>query len=162
MQDGMNLFSSFCEKFSKFDETKSYKDLEKIMMSFDASSLELKNTDDVNEIIKELNLVSRKMFTYGMILESQSQVLQNLEDEFERWKAEKSSQLSSAQFKSEVAKDKHIMSAFAEEYSAYTSAISREKYNLGILKCTVRSIDAYSFRLHDMLSVQQKIMDRMS
>lgn len=160
MTDGLNIFSSFCENFRKFDCTKSYKDLDQVMMSFDAATLELKNTDDLNEIISELNKISRKMFTYGMIVESQSQILQNLKDEFEQWKARKSSDLSATQFKSEVAKDKHIMTEFADEYAEYTKSISRENYNYGILKCTVKSLDAYAYRLHDLLVIQQKIMEK--
>ena len=160
MNNAFDQFSSFTESFCRFDETKNYAQFEKTMLAFDANSIELKVIDDVDSIIAELNKISRKMFIYGMVLESQNRVLQQLEDEFDLWNAQKQIELKGTTFKSEASKDKFVKAAFSDEYSAFTSKINTEKYKLGILKRTVDAIDMFSFKLHSILSYKQKILDK--
>lgn len=155
-----NSFYTYTETFKKYDETKRYNDYDNRIIEFNSDTVELSVIEDVDVIISEMNKISKQMFYYGMVFESQSRVLQSLEDEFELWKSQKSSELSGTQFKSEAAKEKHIMSEHSGEYMAFTESLNREKYKLGILKRTIDSIDCYSYKLHSILSYKQKILDK--
>ena len=160
MTDDLSSFSKFSEAFKKFDETKSYKELEKSLIMFDSSIVELQSIDDVDSIISEMNKISRRMFTYGMILESQSQVLQKVEEEFELWKSQKLVVLPKSQFSSEKSKDDYIKSTYVTEYSEFLSNIREEKYKVGLLKRAVNALDSFSYKLHSILSYKQKILDK--
>lgn len=161
MEDIESSFSVIDKVFKKFDETRSYAELNNSMIRFNSEIVELKSVDDVDRIIAELNCIPRKMFMYGMILESQSQVLQKLEDEFDLWKAKKLHEIDKSKFKSEKAKDDYVKVEFEEEYKAYTNQLSTEQYNLGIMKRVVSALESYSFKLHSILTYKQKILEKV-
>lgn len=144
--------AGFKKSFKKYDENKVYNDYEEIEVSFDPSCLELETIDDIHQIMDEINRLSIKIYTYGSYCDAQVRVVQQLEDEFDRWKAEKfhNEHIDDKQFKSEKAKERQLMIVCPDEYWAFTNTIGQEKYKLSLLQRVVKSLEGFGFKLHDL------------
>jgi hypothetical protein len=151
-------FGIFTEPFKKYEEGKGYMELSDVMVGFDSVNLELVNIDDIENIVLELNKISRKMFVYGVILEGQNRILQKLEDEFDVWMAGHSVEVgkSNKDLKSEVAKENLIKNIYKEDYAVYTERIRNEKYRKGLIEKVVKGLDSFSYKLHSILSHKQE------
>ena len=82
-------FGTINETFKLYKENTPYKDLPVNPVVFDSQQLELENYTNLRDIMLQINEISRKLLVYGMIYESQNQVVQQLEDEFDMWQAKK-------------------------------------------------------------------------
>jgi hypothetical protein len=142
----------FKKNFKKYDETKTYNEYEETEVSFDPSCLELESIADIHDIMDEINRLSLKIYTFGSYCDAQTRILQQLEDEFERWKATKYYQdgIDDKQFKSEKSKERHLINKYGEDYWAYINALSLEKHKLSMLQRVVRSLEGFGFKLHDL------------
>jgi hypothetical protein len=122
------------------------------MLSFDSHLLELENSLDVEAIVNELNIISRRILKYGIIVESQAKVLQKLEDSYQMWFAKKTLEVSASRpdLKTEKSKEFLVMVNNEEEYTKYLDNINNEKYKLGLLKRVCNSLDNYSMKLHSI------------
>ena len=143
---------SFVKKFKKYDETRIYNDYEELEIMFDSSFLELDSVTDIHEIMQEINKLSYRIFYYGSLCDSQNRVVQQLEDEFDRWKAEIffNEKIDDKQYKSEKSKERHIFNKYSKEFIAFQNALSTEKYKLSMLQRVVKSLEGYGYKLHDL------------
>jgi len=161
-----------------FKEGISYKDLEEEEVVFSASLLNIENLYDDSLILEEVSKIPQRIYIYGVIYESQSKVVQLLEDEFERWKADKYSELES-ELEPVLNKDgsvstykkvqrtattinQMIISKYKTEYEYYQNKLASERYKLGLLKCVVQSLDNYSYKLHSIHNHLQKLLEKNS
>lgn len=159
-----NDFEDYTVACKSFAENKAFADLTESVVAFNASCLEIADVNDAEVINNEINLVSRKIFRFSMILESQNQVLQLLEDEFDMWYAKKYTDISKAHTGS-----KPLTGVFIEtviktenevEYSGYRSKINSEKYKVSVLKRTVAALESYSYKLHDLQSYRKAAIQK--
>jgi len=166
-----DVFGKFGEMFKEFKEDLVYKDYDEVKIYFDSNMLEIDDSMDLELIIGEINKISRRIFMYGAVFESQQRVLQQLEDEFERWKAEKYVSLEKGmsdesigkdgkvtikkKTMTETAKEKYMISMYSDEYSKYQTKIRNESYKSGLVKRVVGSLDSYSYKLHAILNYRQ-------
>jgi len=164
------VFSKFAKVFKEFEEGSQYNDFKDIEIYFDSQMLEMDDTTDIEAILDEINRISRRIFMYGVVFESQQRVVQELEDEFERWKAEMYVTVDSATesvmdkkgnvtekkiTRTETAKEKYIMTAYADEYEPYRIKLRDEKFKLGLVKRVCAGLDSYSYKLHAILTYRQ-------
>ena len=164
------VFGKFKEVFKEFKEGIDYDDLEEVTISFDSKMLELNDTTDIELIINEINRISRRIYMYGVLFESQQMVVQQLEDDFSMWMAERYTVVDNETetivqkggnvvekkiSRTENAKEKLIMFSCGEEFSKFKDKMKTEKYKLGLLKRTVNALDSYSYKLHSILSYRQ-------
>jgi len=164
------VFGKFGEMFKHFKEGQTYETFDEIKIYFDSNMLEIDDTTDIEMILKEINHISRRIFMYGVVFESQQRVVQQLEDEFERWKAEKYVRVDVATEeimgkdgvartkkinRTETAKEKLIITAFTDEYESYKAKLREEGFKLGLVKRVCGSLDSYSYKLHAMLTYRQ-------
>ena len=135
-----------------FEDNKSITDLKEYALSFDSKLLELENSLDTESILQELNSISKKIFKFGIIYESQSNVLQKLEDEYNFWYAKKYHEVTTKhpELKTQKAGEMLAMLNNEEEYKKYLSDINNEKYKLGLLKRVCNSLDSFSMKLHSI------------
>jgi len=142
----------FSQEFKKYSESGSYDNYNSEHVEFDAEFLELDSITDILTIMDEINKLSLRLFKYGTLCDSQNRVLHKIEDEFDKWKAEKyyAEQIDDKQFKSEKAKERYLMVTFSEEYSRYQNLIHSETYKLSLLQRVVRSLENYGYKLHDL------------
>ena len=147
-----DTFDSINISLKLFEDAKSVEDLKEYALSFDSHLLELENSLDTEAILNELNTISRKILKYGVIYESQSKVLQKLEDEYNMWYARKYHEIIVANptLKTEKAREMLVMLNNEEEYTKYLNEINNEKYKLGLLKRVCNSLDNYSMKLHSI------------
>lgn len=165
------VFGKFGEMFKEFREDQTYEEYEEVKIYFDSNMLRLDDTTDMDLIVKEINRISSRLFMYGVVYESQQRVLQQLEDEFARWKAdlyvglEKSLTEESVgedgklkkkkKTMTETAKDNYIISMYNEEYGGFQTKMRNESYKVGLVKRVVGSLDSYSYKLHAILTHRQ-------
>jgi hypothetical protein len=135
-----------------FEDAKSIEDLKEYALSFDSHLLELENSLDTEAILNELNVISRRILKYGIIYESQSKVLQKLEDTFNFWYNKKLFEVITKhpELKTEKSKEMFVMIDNEEEYAKYLDDINNEKYKLGLLKRVCESLTSYSMKLHSI------------
>lgn len=135
-----------------FEDGKSFEDLKEYMMSFDSHLLELENSLDTEAILQELNSISKKMLKYGIMYESQSKVLQKLEDDFSMWYNKKYFEVVTAhpELKTEKAREMLVAVNNEEEYTNYLNKVNDEKYKVGLLKRVCTSLENYSMKLHSI------------
>lgn len=156
MDKSIDSFGVVSENFKLFKEDKQYQDLAEKVITFDSQSLELENYTNLKDVMQELNEVSRKLFNYGVVYESQNRVLQLLEDEFEVWMAQqyfevdKIYPLTGAKKRTETEKNNLIITHFQQAFTEYKIKISKEKYKLGIIKRAVSGLENYGFKLHSL------------
>jgi hypothetical protein len=151
-----DIFGTISEEYKLFKENNTYTSLPSEHVSFDSKILELANYGDPLLVMKEINEISRKLFIYSIILESQSRVLQLLEDEFDLWQSKKYIEidtifpLPSKNKRTEKEKENLIKTHFEKEYQEYKNLISKEKYKHGVMKRVVSSLESFGFKLHAM------------
>jgi hypothetical protein len=155
MPDIKETFGVISEDFKLFKENIPYTELPQQTITFNSKELELEQYTNLYDIMKEINEIARKLFLYGMIYESQSRVLQQIEDDFEMWLAKKFSNidslmppLSKSEKRSDKARENFIKSYYEEEYRYYQTLIRNEEYKLGIIKRVVSGLENYGFKLH--------------
>lgn len=149
-------FGIISEEYKLFKEDNTYATLPTAHVEFDSKILELANYGDPFAVIKEINEISRKLFVYGVILESQSRVLQLLEDEFDLWQSKKYIEIDTLfpvppkGKRTEKEKENLIKTHFETDYQKYKELISKEKYKCGVMKRVVSSLESFSYKLHAM------------
>ena len=143
---------SFVKNFKKYDENRIYNDYEEHEVSFDAESLELANATDIHDIMNEINKLSYKTYYFGSLCDAQTRVVQQLEDEFERWKAQiyHNEGIDDKQYKSEKAKERYIFIKYCDDFIAFQNALSTEKYKQSLLQRVVRGLEVFGYKLHDL------------
>lgn len=167
-----DVFGRFEEIFKQYEESKKYSEWKEVKIFFDSKMLKVDDTTDIEIIIKEINNVSSKMFTFGYLYESQQKVVQQLEDEFAEWFAEKYIIVDTTEIeikeglavkyikRTETAKEKLIMAAYKSEYTSYKANLRDENYKLGIVNRVVKSLESYSYKLHSILNYRQMAVQR--
>lgn len=142
----------FSQKFKKFEEGKAYEELPEETIEFDSASVELDNVTDIYVIMDETNKIPAKLFKYGYFCDSQKRVIQQLEDKFERWKAERYHEngIDDKAYKTEKSKERFLMVRFPEVYDKLQADIAAEYYKLALLQRVVKSLESYSYKLHDL------------
>jgi len=168
-------FDGFRENFSYFESGKEIEELENIQITFDSKMLELEDSYNIERINEELNTISRKIFRFGMVLESQTQILQLAEDAFERWHAEKYMEISKdKEYKTnakgetlekpvertERQKDYIIMTRFQDEYTELKSKVYAEKHKHRLIKRAVSSLEGYSYKLHSLQDYRKAALQK--
>lgn len=169
-----STFGRFSEVFKEFKEDTDYDDMEEVTVTFNSNILELNDTSNIELIINEINKISRRIYMYGVLYESQQMILQQLEDEFDMWLAEKYTVIDNQTEKvptksgvvekkinrTETAKEKMLMFMCGDEYSKFKNDIKTEKYKLGLLKRVVSALDSFSYKLHSILTYRQLSLER--
>jgi hypothetical protein len=102
--------------------------------------------------MNEINVLSYKLYFYGYLCDMQARVLQEIEDEFNKWMAQKFfvESVDDKQFKTEKSKERHIYMTYMTEYTKYEKAIANEKYKLSLLQRVVKSLENFGYKLHDL------------
>lgn len=155
------------------EEGKSYDDLKLQSVEFSAEKLHLVDVHNLELVVAEMNEVPRLLFRFRHIMDLQSKVLQQLEDEYSRWyatrwmeidsqtepKFDKSGQVVGSKKieRTEGAKEKCIMTQFHDEYMQYQTKLREERYKLALIKSTVAALDNYSYKLHSILTYKQML-----
>jgi len=169
------VFGKFEELFKQYDETKTYEEWSQVKILFDAHMLQIEDTSDIESIIDEINKVSSRIFMYGSLCESQQRVVQQLEDEFEKWIAERYVVIDSSPSEeeteggvvkkrkikqTETAKENLLKVAYGTDYSKYQEKLRNEKYRLGLVKRVVSGLDSFSYKLHSILNYRQMAIQK--
>lgn len=169
------VFGQFKEIFKEFKEGVPYDDLEEVTITFNSNMLELNDTTDIELIISEINRISRRIYMYGVLYESQQMIVQQVEDDFSMWMAERYTVIDNETetvmkkggttvekkvSRTENAKEKLIMFTCSDDFSKFREQLKTEKYKLGLLKRTVGALDSYSYKLHSILSYRQLSLNK--
>lgn len=170
------VFCKFGEMFKQFKEGEPYGNFDEIKIYFNSSMLVLDDITDIEVIMDEMNNISSRIYMYGVIYESQQRVLQELEDEFERWLAtrytlmehsiEEEGGLKAKGIikkklpKTEGGKEKLIIYGYDDEYGYFKQKVRDEKYRLGLVKRVCNALDSYSYKLHAMLTYRQLVIEK--
>ena len=151
------------ENYKIYKDNLQYDQLPEQKIAFNASCLELDSYTNLNDIMKEMNEISKKQAIYGFIYESQSRILQQLEDEYNRFFAEKYFEFDKDDEpiykqavivgtkkvkRTESCIEKMILSKYPEECNKFIENLRNEKYKLGLIKRVVSSLDSFSYKLH--------------
>lgn len=167
-----DVFGRFEELFKQYNEDTAYQEWKEVKILFDSKMLMVEDVTDIENIIEEINNVSSKMFTFGYLYESQQKVVKQLEDEYDKWFAEKYIIVDTTEVeikeglavkyikRTESAKEKLIMAAYSTEYSEFQTNLRDEKYKLGIVNRVVKSLESYSYKLHSILNYRQMTVQR--
>lgn len=169
-------FSSFIEEFKQPEDGQDYEDLQSYAVSFDSKDIQLIDPYNLEQIILELNNIPRTLFRYKMIADTQTKLVQQLEDEYNKWYAEKWIEIDNEKepkydrsgnqvgetkvVRTEGAKEKIIITTYNEEYSTFQHRLREEKYRLAIIRSAAASIDNYSYKLHAILGYQEMLIQR--
>src|SRR5271157_305246 len=146
----MDQFKGFKENFKKYKDSATYDEMESQPIEFDVKQIQLENFRNMNEIMHEMNQIATNIFMYGQVCDSQNRIVQQLEDEFERWKAKKIVEcgLDDKSYKTDKAKERYLMCNLEPEYVLYTGKIRSEQYKLSLIKRVVLSLESYAYKLH--------------
>jgi len=170
-----DAFGKFGEMFKRFTEEGDYESYEDVKVYFDSNMLELTDTTNIELIIDEINHISRRLYMYGVIVESQEKIVQELEDEYIEWFArayilveddteyvpQKGGKVVEKKIsRTETAKEKKIIHTYREEFSLRKDRLRTEKYKLGIVKRAVDSLNTYSYKLHAILNYRQLALEK--
>lgn len=150
-----NTFDSFSTPYKVYEEGDIYNNLQEYSVSFESKILELENVHDTEELLNEMNTISRKIFKFGAMYEAQVNVLQKLEDEFSMWYAQQYSELDSKKYSTEKAKEIAIKVNNKDNYEKYQENIREEKYRVGLLKRVIASMESYNYKLHSIFNYRQ-------
>jgi hypothetical protein len=169
-------FSSFLEEFKQPEDGEDYENLQTYAVSFDSKNIQLIDPHNLEQIIIELNDIPKALFRYRMIADTQTKLVQQLEDEFNRWYAEKWIEIDNEKepkydrsgiqigevkvIRTEGAKEKIIITRYSDEYSAFQHRLREEIYRLAIIKSAASSIDNYSYKLHAILGYQEMLIQK--
>lgn len=158
-------FSSYDLVCKFFERDKEYASLTEEVIHFDSTILELKDIYNIELINEEINKIQRKIFMFGVVLESQAQVLQLLTDEYDRWHAEKYLVITPEAEKlkknpTETLKESILLTTYASEYDVYKSRLRTEQYKYNLLKRTVAALEGFSYRLHDLQTYRASAMNK--
>lgn len=163
-------FGKFGEMFKEFQEGKGYSEFEEVKIYFDSNMLELDDTTNIELIIDEINHISKRIYMYGVLYESQQMVVQKLEDDFAAWQAERytiidnetetvqqkgGASIQKKVARTENAKDKLITYTGGDEFLAFQERTRIENYKLGLVKRVVSALDSFSYKLHAILNYRQ-------
>ncbi len=164
-------FTQFKETFKNPEDGELYENLQEYTISFDSKNIQLTDPHNLEQIIIEMNNIPTSLFKYRMIMDLQNKLVQQLEDEYTRWYAERwidvdketepkydkvGNFLGDKKIeRTEGAKEKIIITRFKEDYEMFQHKMREEKYRLSLVKSTVASIDNYSYKLHSILSYKQ-------
>ena len=142
----------FKKQFKKYDETKTYNEYEEVEVEFDPAFLELESATDIHKIMEEVNKLSYKLYFYGFHCDEQVRVVQQVEDEFEKWKATiySTEKMDDKQFKTEKSKERFVMVKHGTDYWAFHNAVSAEKYKLSLFQRVLKALESYGYKLHDL------------
>ena len=158
-----SIFEVVEENYKIYKDNHTYDDLPEQKITFNAACLELDSYTNLNDIMKEMNEISKKQAIYGFIYESQSRILQQLEDEYNRFFADKYFEFDKEDEpiykqavvvgtkkvkRTESCIDKMIMVKYPDECNKFIENIRNEKYKLGLIKRVVSSLDSFSYKLH--------------
>jgi hypothetical protein len=166
-------FTSFKEEFKEPEDGSSYEDLQSFTIQFDSKDVKLIDPHNLEQLIIEMNSIPSTLFKYRMIMDTQAKLVQQLEDEYTKWYAQKWMEVDSQTepkldkagnvigqvkiVRTEGAKEKVIITTFTDEYDEFQRKIREEKYRLSLIKSTVSSIDSYSYKLHSILNYKQML-----
>lgn len=168
-------FVKFSSSYKVPDENSNYTDMLQYPVTFDSNDIQLTDPHNTEEIIVQMNSVPKVLFRYRMIMDAQVKVLEQLEEEYNRWYAEKYIEIDNETesstdkngnvtykkiIRTEGAKDKLIMINYKDDYNNYRAKIREEKYRLALVKSAVASIDSYSYKLHSILNYKQMLQER--
>jgi hypothetical protein len=164
-------FTHFKETFKNPEDGAMYEDLQEYTVSFDSKNVQLVDPHNLELIIIEMNNIPTSLFKYRMIMDLQNKLVQQLEDEYNRWYAEKWMEVDNEKesvldksgnsigekkiVRTEGAKEKIIITKFKEDYELFQHKIREEKYRLALTKSTVAAIDNFSYKLHSILNYKQ-------
>jgi len=142
----------FKRNFKNYDAVQTYSEYTESEVEFDPSFLELDSATDIHIIMQEINKLSYTIYKYGSLCDSQVRVLQQTEDEFEKWKAKVyfDEKIDDKKFKSDKSKERHIMIKYSEEFWKLQNNINAEKYKLSLLQRVLKSLEHYGYKLHDL------------
>ncbi len=169
-------FTSFLEEFKEPEDDQAYENLQKYAVSFDSKNIQLPDPHNLEQIIIELNNIPKTLFRYRMIMDTQTKLVQQLEDEYNRWYADKWIEIDTEKeskydkngtyvgevkvIRTETAKEKVIMTKFKEEYNEFQHRMREENYRLALLKSAVTALDSFSYKLHSILNYQELLIQR--
>jgi len=169
-------FTSFRETFKEPEDGVEYHDLQEYSISFDSKDIQLIDPHNLEQIILELNSIPKTLFRYRMIMDTQTKLVQQLEDEQARWYAEKWMEVDRETepkldksgnivgdvkiVRTEGAKEKIIITRYNTEYSEFQRKLREERYRLSLIKSTVQSLDNFSYKLHAILSYQEMLIQK--
>jgi hypothetical protein len=154
---GIEEFSTLNKQYKVYREGQSYDDMPSTDIFFNSADLVLDNITDIAKIMSELNEISQKIFVFGTVYDSQNRVVQQLEDEFELWKAKNLRNLDAKEFKTEGAKERYLMVTFEEDYTKKLSILNEEKYKLSLMKRVVSGLENYGYKLHALKDASMAI-----
>jgi hypothetical protein len=174
--DFLTPFSSFNEEFTHPQDDKEYEEMDKYPISFDSDSIKLKDETNMELIIKEMNEISSLQFKYRLVMNTQTKIVQIVEDVYTKWYAGKWMDVDSEEEnkydrqgvvigqkrieRTEGAKEKVVITRFPDEYESHKSKIRDEKHKLELIKTTVASIESYSFKLHSILNYNEMLQGK--
>jgi hypothetical protein len=142
----------FKKNFKNYDENKSYSEFTESEVEFNSETLQLNDVEDIHTIMQEINKLSYTIYVYGSLCDSQARVVQQIEDEFEKWKAKVyfDEKIDDKKFKSENNKERQIMIKYGDEFWKYSNNIRAEKYKLSLLQRVMKSLEHFGYKLHDL------------
>jgi len=143
---------SFELDVKEYDDQKSYREYKSKTIGFNPNQLTLESVHDIHKIMEEVNSLSYKLYYWGHLCDMQIRVVQQIEDEFNKWLAQKYfvESIDDKQFKTEKSKERHIYMTYTTEFTEYEKAVATEKYKLSLLQRVVRSLENYGYKLHDL------------
>lgn len=153
----MEEFSSFKKEYKVYKEGQDYDGLKATEIFFDSADLVLDNITDITKIMNELNEISRKIFTYGVIYDSQNRIVQQLEDEFEFWKSSLLKDLDAKEYKTEGSKERYLMVNFKDDYKKFKDRLNSENHKLALMKRVVSGLENYGYKLHALKDASMAI-----
>jgi hypothetical protein len=167
-----DVFGRFEEIFKQYEEDKKYEEWSEVKVLFNSKMLKVDDTTDIEIIINELNNISSKLFSYGYVYESQQKVVQQLEEEFDTWFAEKYIIVDTTPVeikegmtvkyvkRTETAKEKLIIVAYNEEYTEFKTKLADEKFKLGLVSRALKGLENFSYKLDSILKYRQMCVQR--
>jgi hypothetical protein len=166
-------FNSYTIEVKSPEVGKQYDELPGSPVSFESNNICLEDVHNLEVIISEMNDIPKLLFRFRLIMDTQTKILQQLEDEYAKWYAIKWMEVDSQvepkhdkqgaviSFKkverTEGAKEKVIITTYSEEYTSFQEKLREERYKLAILKSTTAALDNYSYKLHAILNYKQML-----
>ncbi len=166
-------FGSFSIEVKTPQEGLEYEELSSAPVSFDSKDIHLIDIHNLELIISEMNDIPKQLFRFRMIMDLQTKVLQQLEDQYARWyaaewmkvdgqtepKLDKTGNVIGVKKveRTEGAKEKYIITNSLEEHKKFQSQLREERYKLSVIKSAVAALDNYSYKLHAILNYKQML-----
>jgi len=169
-----NQFESFKTVVKVFEDNKEYDELFEQEIGFDSNTIKLADSNNLELIAEEINLVPQRIFVYRAMLDSQTHILQLLEDSYENWFSKKYievDQETEAKYdktgnivgtkkveRTEGAKKHVIVTQWEEEYINFQNKLRAERYKLSLIKSAVTALDNYSYKLHAVQNYRELLL----